>query len=202
MSVPSLTASQQSLLALANQLITATHEGKVDWHGDTSLTSFTFATGHTGSVTISSMDADGGSPFELVLLNSEGVAIESLETSPPSSIPSIGTSWDGTLRMLYEAARATAVDVNSVIAGIREAIEHPTGLRIVRAIYGAADRNYDVTTTLSALISNNRADFTVDNTTMGGDPAPDVQKTLYVEWVFQGSTSTSTFLEGTHVVLP
>jgi hypothetical protein len=55
-------------------------------------------------------------------------------------------------------------------------------LRIDRATYGTSYRSVDVTALLNSQIQNGRLDTIVSNQTMGGDPSPNQQKTLSVEY--------------------
>ena len=55
-------------------------------------------------------------------------------------------------------------------------------LRIDRATYGTSYRSVDVTARLNSQIQNGRLDTIVSNQTMGGDPSPNQQKTLSIEY--------------------
>ena len=50
--------------------------------------------------------------------------------------------------------------------------------QLVRADYGAGDHWVDVTSRIASLIQGNSLDITVNNDTLGGDPAPGTPKTL------------------------
>ncbi len=76
------------------------------------------------------------------------------------------------------------------------------GLYIVSAIYGVSGQEIDVTARLKDLISDGVLDITVDNKTMGSDPAPNKPKQLRVRWLVDGVEDASLFNEQTHVVLP
>jgi hypothetical protein len=78
-------------------------------------------------------------------------------------------------------------------------------LRVTRAIYGVHGREVDVTGTLNALIEDGIVlDFFADNATLvkGNDPAPGEPKKLRIRWTEYGVGKASSFLEGTHVVIP
>jgi hypothetical protein len=55
-------------------------------------------------------------------------------------------------------------------------------LNIVSATYGSGNRTRDVTGRLLSMIRNGRLNTTVNNTTMGSDPAPGAPKTLRVRY--------------------
>lgn len=59
-------------------------------------------------------------------------------------------------------------------------------LRVMRAQYGADFRYFDVTDRLNSLIQNDQLDIRIDNSSMGGDPAPDRRKRLTVVYLFDG----------------
>lgn len=54
--------------------------------------------------------------------------------------------------------------------------------QVVRATYGARGRSFDVTGIVQGYLSNGQNRFYVGNSTMGGDPAPGVAKTLSVTY--------------------
>jgi hypothetical protein len=54
------------------------------------------------------------------------------------------------------------------------------GLSIVSATYGAGRQRRDVTGRLQSLIRDGRLSMTVDNAVLGGDPAPNLPKSLFV----------------------
>ena len=60
-------------------------------------------------------------------------------------------------------------------------------LRVMRAQYGADFRYFDVTDRLNSLIQNDQLEMRIDNTSMGGDPAPDRPKRLSVVYLFDGA---------------
>jgi hypothetical protein len=51
-------------------------------------------------------------------------------------------------------------------------------LNIIKAMYGAPGRSQDVSRQLQSLVRNGRLNVTVNNSTMGTDPAPGASKTL------------------------
>jgi hypothetical protein len=77
-------------------------------------------------------------------------------------------------------------------------------LRIVqanyRAVNGGGGRN--VTSRLQDMVRNNRLDVTVNNSTMGGDPAKGQSKQLYVVYEFRGQNRTTTVGENGQLRLP
>ena len=77
-------------------------------------------------------------------------------------------------------------------------------LRILQAEYrptsGRAGRN--VTSRLQGMVRNDRLDITVDNKTMGGDPAQGQSKQLYVAYEYRGRRSSTTVGEGGRLNIP
>jgi hypothetical protein len=122
-----LTAGQQRLLQLAERVIAETNQGKVTWRGSNDLTSFSFTTAQ-GSVIVNSLDGDGQAPYRLSILNTEGTAIESVESvwDTNAGPPAPPAPWNALLQTLYETARSSAVSLDDVIDGILREIEHPT----------------------------------------------------------------------------
>ncbi|MBI1739503.1 MAG: hypothetical protein HYR57_01270 [Candidatus Koribacter versatilis] len=76
-------------------------------------------------------------------------------------------------------------------------------LNIVKATYGAGNRNQDVTERLRSLIREGRLDIAVDNDTLGTDPAPGSRKTLWVSYSAGGGSQQQTRVqEGGRVSIP
>ncbi len=75
-------------------------------------------------------------------------------------------------------------------------------LEIVKAEYGEGTRWRDVTAILSQQISGNSVKLDVNNTTMGGDPAPAVRKSLRVDYSYQDLRRTVTLAENSQLILP
>ncbi len=78
-------------------------------------------------------------------------------------------------------------------------------LRIVQANYGATGGrgNRNVTQRLQGMIrNNNRLDITVNNQSMGGDPAVGQSKQLIVVYEYRGRRNTSTVPEGGRLTIP
>ena len=69
-------------------------------------------------------------------------------------------------------------------------------LRIDRAIYGSGYRNSDVTARLGSQVQGNHLNLQVNNSTMGGDPAPNQSKTLRVDYTLNGRTNQALINEG------
>lgn len=76
------------------------------------------------------------------------------------------------------------------------------GLRILRADYGVEGRFADVTQRLASQIQGNRLTFSVNNYTMGGDPADHQHKALTVWYVFNGRAGVESVSEGGTISLP
>ena len=60
----------------------------------------------------------------------------------------------------------------------------------------------DVTNHLRSLIQNNSLDVKVNNKNMGGDPNTGADKSVKVEYTYQGHTSTRVVKEGDRLKLP
>ena len=75
-------------------------------------------------------------------------------------------------------------------------------LHINKAIYGHNGQGINVTNHLRSLIQNNTLDVKVNNKNMGGDPNVGADKSVKVEYTFQGRTSTKVVKEGDRLQLP
>src|SRR5713226_1509634 len=75
-------------------------------------------------------------------------------------------------------------------------------LRIISASYGYGDRAANVTEQLQRLIQNGQLSITVNNDSMGGDPAPNRPKRLNVTYSDRGRTRSVTVMEGDTLNLP
>jgi hypothetical protein len=76
-----------------------------------------------------------------------------------------------------------------------------SGLRIIRARYGAGNRWRDVTNILQNLASNNSINIKVNNTNLGGDPAEGDQKVLEVDWESSNGPQSTRVMEGDYLNL-
>ncbi len=75
-------------------------------------------------------------------------------------------------------------------------------LHINKAIYGHNGQGINVTNHLRSLIQNNTLDVKVNNKNMGGDPNVGADKSVKVEYTYQGRTSTKVVKEGDRLQLP
>lgn len=75
-------------------------------------------------------------------------------------------------------------------------------LHINKAIYGHNGQGMDVTNTLRSKIENNTLNVKVNNKNMGGDPNTGADKSVKVEYTYQGRTSTKVVKEGDRLQLP
>jgi hypothetical protein len=73
---------------------------------------------------------------------------------------------------------------------------YQSGLRILRADWGAGSRSMDVTYRLNSLIQGGQLNVQATNANMGGDPARGADKTLNVEYVYNGQQGRMTVREG------
>jgi hypothetical protein len=76
------------------------------------------------------------------------------------------------------------------------------GLRIVRAEYGANDTFKDVTSLLSAGVTDNALQMQVDNTSMEGDPLENVVKRLRLTYTVDGDLHEVEVHEGNGFAIP
>ena len=75
-------------------------------------------------------------------------------------------------------------------------------LHINKAIYGKNGQGIDVTNHLRSLIQNNTLNVKVNNSNTGGDPNVGADKSVKVEYTYQGRTSTKVVKEGDPLQLP
>jgi hypothetical protein len=94
--------------------------------------------------------------------------------------------------------------VRFTLTGVR--LRESSRFVVVSATYATSARDpqksADVKDILNSRIADGRVDFVVDNTFLGGDPAPEEPKVLFVSWKVGREIFHSSYLEGTHVVLP
>ncbi len=100
------------------------------------------------------------------------------------------TVAENTQLVLPESSGATAMPVAS------------SQLVILVAEYRARGRSNMVTDLLREAIRGDQLKLRVDNTTMGGDPYPSMDKELYVRYSYQGREYENFSREGSTVVLP
>jgi hypothetical protein len=79
---------------------------------------------------------------------------------------------------------------------------YPGSIQIVRAYYGLNNRTSDVTEVLRGMARNGSINMKVNNTNMGGDPAPGDDKVLTVIYRTQGREQTVTVKEGNNLQIP
>jgi Domain of unknown function (DUF3395) len=75
-------------------------------------------------------------------------------------------------------------------------------LKINKAIYGHNGQGMNVTSHLQSLVQNGTLDVKVNNKNMGGDPNTGADKSVKVEYTYQGRTSTKVVKEGDRLQLP
>jgi hypothetical protein len=75
-------------------------------------------------------------------------------------------------------------------------------LQIMRASFGAGDRNTDVTSRLASQVQGDTLNMAVNRDTMGGDPAPGQTKRLKIIYLWQGLRYETNVPEGGTVSLP
>ena len=75
-------------------------------------------------------------------------------------------------------------------------------LQILHASYGAGEQRMDVTDLLNSRLRGNSLQLVVSNSSMGGDPAPSLEKRLRVIYLWQGMRNQVTVGEGETLVIP
>jgi hypothetical protein len=80
--------------------------------------------------------------------------------------------------------------------------DHRDTLVINRALYGAGKKMHDITAPLNAEVRDGRLRLTVENGSMGGDPARNKPKTLRVWYTFNGRQFQVTLNENDTLDLP
>ena len=99
-----------------------------------------------------------------------------------------GSTVDGTLFSGWRggawAQNEQAIGWNGAPGPV--AVAAKTGIEIVNASYGSGNRRIDMTERVRALARTGRIDLTVDNRWAGGDPAPGLQKSLWLIYTMGG----------------
>ncbi len=75
-------------------------------------------------------------------------------------------------------------------------------LVIVEARYGHGGSTFDVKERIKARISGGTISLFIDNESMGGDPAPTFQKSVFVRYTYDGVENTKTVQEFNTLSLP
>lgn len=118
------------------------------------------------------------------------------------------SSWRGTsrtLRLQLKDAQGRSRQINyrdNQQVNLRVYTPFQSSLRIDRAIYGAGNRSFDVTSRLNSQIQGEELNLQVNNQSMGGDPAPGQAKALTVEYSLNGRSGRSVIQEGDALHLP
>ena len=115
-----------------------------------------------------------------------------------------GSTVDGTL---FTAWRGGAWAQNDQTIGWngapgQGAVAAVGGIDIVNASYGSGSRRIDVTERVRAQSRNGRLDVTVNNGWAGGDPAPGLQKTLWLIYTVGGRMQYAEVPEAGRFALP
>lgn len=75
-------------------------------------------------------------------------------------------------------------------------------LRILQAFYGAPGKQANVASRLQGMVSSDGLRVRVNNDSMGGDPAPNTHKQLYVVYSYQGQQRSVTVDESNDLRIP
>jgi hypothetical protein len=89
---------------------------------------------------------------------------------------SLFTGWNGGNWGRGEWKRGWGDDNNVRIGG------DYTSLNIISATYGEGKQRRDVTDRVRSMVRDGRLYINVSNDTLGGDPAPDIRKALWVTY--------------------
>jgi hypothetical protein len=120
-----MTTARDRMISLAERLSKATNEGKADWTSENHA-SFLLAL-PSASARIRSVDGDGLEPYELTIIDDNGVSIESLRSEwEGEPFRSESEYWNETLSDLYETARTKALNIGSVIDNLLADLEKGT----------------------------------------------------------------------------
>lgn len=119
-------SSEQQVIDLIGRLHAATRAGRAKWGAESN---FSFLlTVPSGSVRVGSVDKDGSAPYELIVSDENGVAVESVRSTwyhDPEAEEWEGepAAWNIPLKDLYETARSSALNIDKVIAGILKDVD-------------------------------------------------------------------------------
>jgi len=76
------------------------------------------------------------------------------------------------------------------------------GLQFLQASYGVAGRQMNVVSRLQSMAGNGTISVRVNNSSMGGDPAPGSPKQLYVVYNYRGQQRSTTVPENGTLQIP
>ena len=76
------------------------------------------------------------------------------------------------------------------------------GVWIIRAYYGVQRQQADVTQILRGIVGHGALEINVNNRSMGGDPAPGLDKVLIVVYRYQGGEAATAVREGGTLSIP
>lgn len=88
------------------------------------------------------------------------------------------------------------------IAPLRAQVIHTGRLKINNARYGKSGQGADVTNRVRSMVQNNTLDFKVNNNNLGGDPNVGADKTLKLNYTYQGLQHNIVVKEGDRCRVP
>jgi hypothetical protein len=102
------------LVDLCEQLTAATMDEQLEWKAEEEG-AFTCVR-RSGTILVRSVNGDGEAPFELVILNTDGVKVESLvsERSAEEEL----SSWNGAVAKLHRVARRQALNLDRLVPDV------------------------------------------------------------------------------------
>ena len=105
---------QTGLVELCERLAAATIDGQLEWEAGEG-TAFTCVR-RSGTILVRSVNGDGEFPYELVILNTDGVKVEALVSE--WSAEEEPAPWNGAVANLFRVARRQALHVDRLVADI------------------------------------------------------------------------------------
>ncbi|HEV8525050.1 MAG TPA: DUF3395 domain-containing protein [Terriglobales bacterium] len=118
--------------------------------------------------------------------------------------PAVGKDKTLTVRYTYNGrpGRVAISEGNYLRLPDRNASYQSSNLQILRADYGAGNRFMDVTARLNSQIQSDQLSLQVTNENMGGDPAVGQDKTLRIQYTYNGRPGQVAISEGNYLRLP
>lgn len=122
----------------------------------------------------------------------------------------VGVLADSRIRKLDKQHQTPVGDEDDTAGAPPDVEAIGPGFRVLSATYGATERTpskveareADVTKAVAGMVSGRQLRFIVDNNTLGGDPYPNVRKSLSIRYADDGQVVERVFAEGDAVDLP
>ncbi len=104
-------------------------------------------------------------------------------------------------KMLIMAVAAVLAAASPVIPAA-EATRGKVSLKIIKAVYGGAKGEKDVTSLIASKVTESGLSIPIDNQTLQGDPSPQAPKKLTLDYELDGKRFTKDFAENTNLSIP